>query len=107
MLGAATRPHTHRTAYYDSKGQLVCERWRIARHYLRSWFVLDVICVIPYDLLTQGTMEFLSMLKVGPEVVQCRRVSRPCMHVEQTGVVVGWCLTRLLMRHLIDPLAMP
>ncbi|KAG2442021.1 hypothetical protein HYH02_009813 [Chlamydomonas schloesseri] len=53
-----------RTAYYDSKGHLVTERWRIARHYLRTWFVLDVICVIPYDLITAGTMGFLSMLKL-------------------------------------------
>ncbi|KXZ53940.1 hypothetical protein GPECTOR_6g858 [Gonium pectorale] len=53
-----------RTAYYDSKGHLVTERWRIARHYLRTWFLLDVICVIPYDLITAGTMGFLSMLKL-------------------------------------------
>lgn len=54
-----------RTAYYDSKGHLVTERWRIARHYAKTWFVLDVICVIPYDIITAGTMGFLSMLKVG------------------------------------------
>ncbi|KAG2496753.1 hypothetical protein HYH03_005162 [Edaphochlamys debaryana] len=53
-----------RTAYYDSKGHLVADRWRIARHYLKTWFVLDVICVIPYDLITAGTMGFLSMLKL-------------------------------------------
>lgn len=56
---------TPRTAYYDSKGHLVTQRWRIAHHYLRTWFVLDVICVIPYDLITAGTMGFLSMLKVA------------------------------------------
>eukprot|EP00201_Polytomella_parva_P007092 CAMPEP_0175083354 /NCGR_PEP_ID=MMETSP0052_2-20121109/27331_1 /TAXON_ID=51329 ORGANISM="Polytomella parva, Strain SAG 63-3" /NCGR_SAMPLE_ID=MMETSP0052_2 /ASSEMBLY_ACC=CAM_ASM_000194 /LENGTH=211 /DNA_ID=CAMNT_0016354785 /DNA_START=1 /DNA_END=632 /DNA_ORIENTATION=+ len=53
-----------RTAYYDSKGRLVSERGRIARHYARTWFLLDFICVVPYDLLTQGTMSFLSMLKI-------------------------------------------
>ncbi len=54
----------HRTAYYDSKGHLVTQRWRIARHYAKTWFVLDLICVIPYDIITAGTMGFLSMLKV-------------------------------------------
>ncbi|EFJ48067.1 hypothetical protein VOLCADRAFT_117675 [Volvox carteri f. nagariensis] len=53
-----------RTAYYDSKGHLVTERWRIARHYLKTWFLLDLICIIPYDLITAGTMGFLSMLKL-------------------------------------------
>ncbi|GFR51910.1 hypothetical protein Agub_g14394, partial [Astrephomene gubernaculifera] len=53
-----------RTAYYDSKGHLVTARWRIARHYLQTWFLLDLICVIPYDLITAGTMGFLSMLKL-------------------------------------------
>ncbi|GLI64373.1 hypothetical protein VaNZ11_007619, partial [Volvox africanus] len=53
-----------RTAYYDSKGYLVTERWRIARHYLKTWFLLDLVCVIPYDLITAGTMGFLSMLKL-------------------------------------------
>ncbi|GIL83599.1 hypothetical protein Vretifemale_12379, partial [Volvox reticuliferus] len=53
-----------RTAYYDSKGYLVTERWRIARHYLKTWFLLDLVCVIPYDIITAGTMGFLSMLKL-------------------------------------------
>lgn len=53
-----------RTAYYDSMGNLVTDRARIARHYARTWFAFDLVSVVPFDLLTTGTLGFLSMLKL-------------------------------------------
>ncbi|GFH17913.1 cyclic nucleotide-binding domain-containing protein [Haematococcus lacustris] len=70
-----------RTAYLDSVGNLVSDRRRIARHYMRSWFVLDLVSVVPFDILTEGALSFLSMLKllrvmrVG-KVVRMMRVYR-------------------------------
>jgi hypothetical protein len=57
--------NTCRTAYYDSVGNLVSSRARIAKHYAKTWFLLDLISVVPFDLLTEGAFSFLSMLKVG------------------------------------------
>lgn len=54
-----------RTAYYDSRGNLVANRRRIALHYIKGWFIIDAISVVPFDLITAGAMGFLSMLKVS------------------------------------------
>jgi voltage-gated potassium channel len=40
-----------RTAYYY-RGELVTDRRTITRHYLRTWFVVDLISLFPFDLLT-------------------------------------------------------
>jgi Ion transport protein len=40
-----------RTAYVDEDACLVVSRSAIMRHYLRTWFVFDIISVFPFDLL--------------------------------------------------------
>ena len=42
---------TFLTAYRDEHNALVKDRWRIARRYLRSWFIFDLISSFPYYLL--------------------------------------------------------
>ena len=38
-------------AYYDAEGKLVIQRKKIAIKYLTSWFLLDLITIIPFSLL--------------------------------------------------------
>jgi hypothetical protein len=36
------------TAYYE-KGKIVTDHGKIVHHYLRTWFVLDIVCTVPFD----------------------------------------------------------
>ena len=38
-------------AYYDDEYMLVDDRGAIAKNYLRSWFTVDLIAIIPISLL--------------------------------------------------------
>ena len=39
------------SAYYDSEFQLIDNRKTISLKYISTWFIVDVISVIPFDLL--------------------------------------------------------
>ena len=39
------------TVYMDDLGRAVLNHRRIARHYLRSWFIVDALSTLPVDLL--------------------------------------------------------
>jgi hypothetical protein len=40
-----------RTTFVNKKGEVVSNTKRIAFHYLRGWFLLDLIAALPFDLL--------------------------------------------------------
>ncbi|KAJ1495792.1 hypothetical protein T484DRAFT_3097884 [Baffinella frigidus] len=40
-----------RTAYFDEKGHLVTDKWRMARKYATNWLVCDIFCALPLELL--------------------------------------------------------
>ena len=37
--------------YEDHMGRRVQEYGRIARHYLRTWFAIDFVSILPFDIL--------------------------------------------------------
>ena len=39
------------SAYYDEDLMLVEDRCQISYNYLTSWFLIDLICIIPFDLM--------------------------------------------------------
>lgn len=43
-----------RTTYVNSNDEVVSHPGKIAVHYLRGWFVIDVVAAIPFDLLLVG-----------------------------------------------------
>jgi hypothetical protein len=45
-----------RTGYYDDEGHLVTDAKRIAVNYLRTWFLVDVLSVMPYELIPAANM---------------------------------------------------
>ncbi|XP_076328226.1 voltage-gated inwardly rectifying potassium channel KCNH2-like isoform X3 [Tachypleus tridentatus] len=44
-----------RTTYVNSNEEVVSLPGRIAVHYLRGWFIIDVVAAIPFDLLLFGS----------------------------------------------------
>jgi hypothetical protein len=51
----------------DDDGVLVHERGKIAAHYLRGWFWLDIFSSLPYDLMLGSEYGLLKLLRVGAE----------------------------------------
>jgi len=37
------------TAYYDEDVDLVDDRKQIAKNYLKGWFTIDLLAIIPFD----------------------------------------------------------
>ena len=37
------------TMYHDDDGRLIKTRSRIAKRYIRGWFLIDVVTILPYD----------------------------------------------------------
>lgn len=39
------------SAYYDEEGKLVTNNKKIILHYLKTWFVIDIIASFPFTLV--------------------------------------------------------
>jgi hypothetical protein len=44
-----------RTTYVNRNDEVVSHPRKIAIHYLRGWFVIDLVAAIPFDLLLFGS----------------------------------------------------
>lgn len=40
-----------RTTFVSKKGEVVSDSKAIARNYIKSWFVVDLLAALPFDLL--------------------------------------------------------
>lgn len=40
-----------RTTYVDSSNEIISSPCRIAVHYIRTWFIIDILAAIPFELL--------------------------------------------------------
>lgn len=40
------------TAYYDEDFKIIDNRKRIASSYLKGWFVVDFIAIVPFEYIT-------------------------------------------------------
>lgn len=40
-----------RTTFVNKKGEVVFKSKTIAKHYLRGWFLVDILAALPFDLL--------------------------------------------------------
>lgn len=43
-----------RTTFVNTNDEVVSGPWKIAVHYLRGWFIIDLVAAIPFDLLLYG-----------------------------------------------------
>ena len=39
------------SSYYDNQLELIEDRWVIAQNYLRGWFAIDMIAIIPFEIV--------------------------------------------------------
>jgi len=77
-----------RTSYMDVDGSVIVESKYIAMKYLRSWFALDFVSSVPWDLITGGLFPNLTpvrLLKLGKisKAVKLLRVSK-MMHLAES-----------------------
>ena len=64
-------PPTFRTAYVDHTATMVRDGPKIARHYLATWFTVDLLACIPFDLVTRDAshaIPFASSLLIAGSI---------------------------------------
>jgi hypothetical protein len=44
-----------RTTYVNKNDQIIADPGKIALHYFKGWFLIDVVAAIPFDLMLIGT----------------------------------------------------
>lgn len=54
---------TFNTQVYDSDFVLFKERSKIAKTYLKGWFVIDAVAILPFDLI-MGSVGFNSLVRL-------------------------------------------
>ena len=64
-------------AYYDDEYMLVDNRGAIAKNYLRSWFFIDLISIIPVQLLLGGD-DYTSLARIArfPKLYRLVKITR-------------------------------
>ena len=74
------------SAFVDYEGRVITDRSRIARHYLRTWFLLDLIATIPFSLFYEDGDEVHRMTRLArlPRIIRLSQLSSVLL-VLQTG----------------------
>ncbi|KAF8794726.1 Potassium voltage-gated channel subfamily H like protein [Argiope bruennichi] len=81
-----------RTTYVNSNDEVVSHPGKIAVHYLRGWFIIDVVAAIPFDLLLVGknsdeTTTLIGLLKTA-RLLRLVRVARKIDRYSEYGAAV-------------------
>ncbi|GLV38275.1 seizure [Carabus blaptoides fortunei] len=81
-----------RTTYVNGCDEVVSHPGRIAVHYLRGWFVIDLVAAIPFDLLlfgsdTDDTTTLIGLLKTA-RLLRLVRVARKIDRYSEYGAAV-------------------
>ncbi len=64
------------SAYYNNIEQLINDPRQIACSYLRSWFALDLISVLPLDLLFRSSASQFGKLAKIPRIYQIVKTTK-------------------------------
>ncbi|XP_076360745.1 voltage-gated inwardly rectifying potassium channel KCNH6-like isoform X2 [Tachypleus tridentatus] len=81
-----------RTTYVNTNEEVVSVPSQIAAHYLRGWFIIDVVAAIPFDLLlfgteTDETTTLIGLLKTA-RLLRLVRVARKIDRYSEYGAAV-------------------
>ncbi|XP_067122338.1 potassium voltage-gated channel subfamily H member 6-like isoform X3 [Centruroides vittatus] len=81
-----------RTTYVNSNDEVVSHPGKIAVHYLKGWFIIDVVAAIPFDLLlfgsqTDETTTLIGLLKTA-RLLRLVRVARKIDRYSEYGAAV-------------------
>ncbi|XP_074841471.1 voltage-gated inwardly rectifying potassium channel KCNH2 isoform X2 [Carettochelys insculpta] len=85
-----------RTTYVNSNEEVVSHPARIAVHYFKGWFLIDMVAAIPFDLLIFGsgseeTTTLIGLLKTA-RLLRLVRVARKLDHYSEYGAAVLFLL---------------
>ncbi|KAL2078713.1 hypothetical protein ACEWY4_026398 [Coilia grayii] len=95
-----------RTTYVDRNDEVVTKPRRIAVHYLKGWFLIDLVAAIPFDLLVfrpgsdETTTTLIGLLKTA-RLLRLVRVARKLDRYSEYGAAVLFLLmcTFVLIAH--------
>ncbi|XP_041939359.1 potassium voltage-gated channel subfamily H member 6 isoform X1 [Alosa sapidissima] len=95
-----------RTTYVDRIDEVVTQPRRIAVHYLKGWFFIDLVAAIPFDLLVfrsgsdETTTTLIGLLKTA-RLLRLVRVARKLDRYSEYGAAVLFLLmcTFMLIAH--------
>ncbi|XP_044591053.1 potassium voltage-gated channel subfamily H member 7 isoform X13 [Cotesia glomerata] len=81
-----------RTTFVNTNDEVVSGPWKIAVHYLRGWFIIDLVAAIPFDLLLYGyntdeTTTLMGLLKTA-RLLRLVRVARKIDRYSEYGAAV-------------------
>uniref|UniRef100_H3C3A5 Voltage-gated inwardly rectifying potassium channel KCNH2 n=1 Tax=Tetraodon nigroviridis TaxID=99883 RepID=H3C3A5_TETNG len=84
-----------RTTYVNSNEEVVTQSSRIAVHYLKGWFLIDMVAAIPFDLLIfrseDETTTLIGLLKTA-RLLRLVRVARKLDRYSEYGAAVLFLL---------------
>ncbi|XP_073722761.1 voltage-gated inwardly rectifying potassium channel KCNH6 [Misgurnus anguillicaudatus] len=95
-----------RTTYVNHNDEVVTQPKRIAVHYLKGWFLIDIVAAVPFDLLIFGsgsdetTATLIGLLKTA-RLLRLVRVARKLDRYSEYGAAVLFLLmcTFVLIAH--------
>ncbi|XP_069374202.1 voltage-gated inwardly rectifying potassium channel KCNH6 isoform X2 [Paralichthys olivaceus] len=94
-----------RTTYVDKNDEVVTQPSRIAKHYIKGWFPIDLFAAIPFDLLIfrsgSDEMATLTSLLKTARLLRLVRVARKLDRYSEYGAAVLFLLmcTFVLIAH--------
>ncbi|XP_034717015.1 potassium voltage-gated channel subfamily H member 6 isoform X1 [Etheostoma cragini] len=94
-----------RTTYVDQNDEVVTQASRIAKHYVKGWFPIDLFAAIPFDLLIfrsgSDEMATLTSLLKTARLLRLVRVARKLDRYSEYGAAVLFLLmcTFVLIAH--------
>ncbi|MGH0154507.1 UNVERIFIED_CONTAM: hypothetical protein FKN15_035815 [Acipenser sinensis] len=85
-----------RTTYVNSNDEVVSQPGRIAVHYFKGWFLIDMVAAIPFDLLifrsgSEETTTLIGLLKTA-RLLRLVRVARKLDRYSEYGAAVLFLL---------------
>ncbi|KAI1889003.1 hypothetical protein AGOR_G00174580 [Albula goreensis] len=84
-----------RTTYVNSNDEVVSQPFRIAVHYFKGWFLIDMVAAIPFDLLIyrngEETTTLIGLLKTA-RLLRLVRVARKLDRYSEYGAAVLFLL---------------
>jgi hypothetical protein len=77
-----------RTTYVNSNDEVVSHPGKIAVHYLRGWFLIDLVAAIPFDLLLFGSDTDEVRANPVPLTVTLRNILCTCVYfIPEIGII--------------------
>ena len=71
------------TAIYNENMRFVTDRKKIAKNYLMGWFTIDLLAIVPFDLMIQSSANNLTMMNM----VRAARIGKITRLVKLTRLI--------------------